>query len=153
MAHTIPRQSFGSSEARNAVLGSQFSGTTHFNFYDGTGERPAAMLLCCWILTHTITGQVQGLQAEKDGEYCVALIPSPQEIIRTLTPREQLVFAPLHLAKSTLVSTTSTQLIQTPATGYSKPPSSSSGGTLPIVMPTTAFSGSKASRVRASRRS
>lgn len=43
MAGTTPRQSFGSTEARNGVLGSQFSGTTNINFHGGPGKRPAIL--------------------------------------------------------------------------------------------------------------
>ncbi|GJC89990.1 vegetative incompatibility protein HET-E-1 [Colletotrichum liriopes] len=40
MAEETPLQAFGSTRARNAVVGSQFSGTTHITFYGGPGERP-----------------------------------------------------------------------------------------------------------------
>ena len=49
MAHNIPHQSFGSSEARNAILGSQFSGTTYLNFH-GPGEKLTTILLCVMLL-------------------------------------------------------------------------------------------------------
>jgi hypothetical protein len=45
MANTTPHQSFGSSEADNAVIGNHFSGNAYLHFHNGTGERPTVMLL------------------------------------------------------------------------------------------------------------
>lgn len=43
MTDTTPLQSFGSTEAGNAIIANEFSGPAHFNFHGGPGKRPAAI--------------------------------------------------------------------------------------------------------------